>query len=118
MSTERTCECPIDAIAQIIGSKWIIVLMRDMFLGVDKFSHFLAQNPTLSNKVLTQKLKEMQEYGLIVKCLDMEGKIKYCLTPQGKKFKSVLLSLAEYGKDYCVSGDKSKQLIQKLTQGV
>jgi DNA-binding HxlR family transcriptional regulator len=114
MEQGAKCNCPIEAVAGIVGSKWIIILMRDIFMGHQKFSDFLKQNPTLSNKVLTQKLKEMQEYGLIYKCLDEEGKIKYCLTKKGKDFKVVLKVMTEYGKDYCDKPLAYKELLAKL----
>jgi len=106
------CDCPIDAVASMIGRKWIIVLLRDFFLGKTKFKEFL-ENKNLSNKVLSQKLKEMQELGLITKTTK-ERDVTYSLTPQAKKLKPVLRELVKFGKDFCSSNKNYKQLLENL----
>lgn len=108
------CDCPIDTVADIIGSKWVIILLRDLFIGKKRFNEFLKGNPHLSNKVLNQKLKELEEKGIIHKSLNNESKIEYTLTEKGQKIKPVMKALVEYGKEYCNSKEMYKELIKKL----
>ncbi len=111
----RKCECPIDAVAQMLGRKWVIIILRDMFMGKTQFKDFLAANPSLSNKVLSQKLKDMESDGLIKKEVVVEPlEVNYRLTNQGKKLKRVLREMVQYGKSYCDSPKNYAMLIQNF----
>ena len=55
------------AIFNELSRKWAIVLIKDLFLGCKKFNDFLELNPNLSNKVLSDQLKRLIEFGYIAK---------------------------------------------------
>ncbi|MCB9359574.1 helix-turn-helix transcriptional regulator [Candidatus Woesearchaeota archaeon] len=109
----KKCDCPIDGVAQIIGSKWNIVILRDLFLGKKHFNEFRKANPEISNKVLAQKLRELESLGLIIK--KHEGdKSCYELSEDGKELKPVMQTMAEFGKRYCDKLTHYQDLISKL----
>ena len=107
------CDCPIDGVAQIVGSKWNVLILRDLFLGKKYFNEMLKENKGLSNKVLSQKLKQLTELGLIQKELE-ENRIVYRLTEDGKALKPVMKAFVEYGKRYCKKLTHYQDLISKL----
>ena len=65
MNYNETNPCPIEITMQLICKKWRIQILRDMFFGRKRFNEFKEDKPTLSNKVLSNCLKEMEEDNLI-----------------------------------------------------
>jgi len=92
-------QCPIEVSLQRLGSKWTINILRDLFRGSRRFSDFLKQNPKLSTRVLSQRLCELENDGLIVKKIVSKTPLKaeYKLTEKGLKAKELLCELARFG---------------------
>ena len=91
--------CPIDKTLEYIGKKWNLLIIRDLFLGKKKFNEFLESNPQLSNKVLSQKLKELEAHSLIEKRIISKTPLlaEYYLTARGKALNKVLFEIAMFG---------------------
>ena len=110
------CDCPIETVAQIIGSKWVILILKDLFLGKSRFNEFLESNPNLHNKVLASKLKEMQKNGLIERVTSKDSlEINYVLTPLGHSFKPAFAELASLGKTYCNNETEFTRYVEVVT---
>ena len=121
--------CPIETAFQHIGRKWAINIIRDMFIGKKKFREFLEANPELSGKVLSQRLKELEDDGLIKKKIVSKTPLKaeYELTDKGKNLDKVLYEIIVYSmKNYSneVFKNPSKfdegicSLVSKKTLGI
>ena len=121
--------CPIETAFQHIGRKWAINIIRDMFNGKKKFREFLETNPELSGKVLSQRLKELEDDGLIRKKIVSKTPLKaeYELTDKGKNLDKVLYEIIMYSmKNYSneVFKNPSKfdervcSLVSKKTLGI
>ena len=88
-------ECPVELAMQLINKKWVIQILRDMFFGKKRFNEFKEGKSNLSNKVLSNCLKEMEENGLISRDSDENNQnIEYSLTWKGKKLNKVIYELA------------------------
>ena len=75
--------CPIDDTLKLISKKWVIFIIRDIFLGKKQFSEFLEEK-TMSNRILTDTLKLMEDNNLITKkVFENNIKTKYTLTQKG-----------------------------------
>lgn len=92
------CACPIDKAVVLFNKKWIIQLIRDMFFGKKQFKEFQEDKPDLSNKVLSQRLKELENNGLVEKKVLNTTPIssEYHLTEYGKKLNRVIYELAVF----------------------
>ncbi len=90
--------CPIEATLNIIGKKWSIQIIRDLFKGKTRFTEFLVANPQLSTKMLSLRLKELQKLDIIKKTIKSTNPvlIEYSLTPKGKNLNRILFQLAEF----------------------
>jgi len=88
--------CPIELVVTLIRKKWVIQIIRDLFYGKSRFHEFLEGEPDLSNKVLSDCLKDMEKNGLIHKIVDKFDKknVKYKLTEKGKSLNKVLYEIA------------------------
>lgn len=92
------CTYPIDKAVVLFNKKWTIQLIRDMFFGKKQFKEFQEDKPDLSNKVLSQRLKELENNGLVEKKVLNTTPIssEYHLTEYGKKLNRVIYELAVF----------------------
>ena len=95
--------CPVETAFEHIGKKWAINIIRDMFIGKKRFKEFLEENPELSGKVLSQRLRELENEGLIVKKIVSKTPLKaeYELTDKGRNLDKVLYEIVMFSmKNY------------------
>ncbi len=98
----RCIICPVDKAVKLINKKWIIQIIRDMFFGKTRFKEFKEDKPDLSNKVLSNCLKEMVSNKLIDRVVTDEGSsvnVDYYLTEHGRALNKVIYELAMFTLD-------------------
>lgn len=97
--------CPIDVALKYVGKKWSIEIIKDLFFGMGHFNQFLEANPNLSAKVLSQRLKEMEKNGLIVKKVVSVTplSVEYHLTDKGRALNKVVYEMAVFAMTACKS---------------
>ena len=90
--------CPIDKVVGLFNKKWTIQIIRDMFFGKKQFSEFKEDKPNLSNKVLSQRLKELEETKIIEKKIIETHPVKteYYLTDYGRSLNRVIYEIAMF----------------------
>ena len=94
---KKAGKCPMELAMELISRKWVIQILRDMFFGKKRFNEFKDGKPNLSNKVLSNCLKEMEENNLISRYSDEYNKnIEYSLTDKGQKLNKVIYELAMF----------------------
>ena len=59
--------CPIDVALKYLNNKWTFHIIRDLFFGIKNFTLFLKASPGLTGKVLSDRLEELRENGIIEK---------------------------------------------------
>ena len=103
-------KCPIELVVNLIRKKWVIQIIRDLFFGKTRFHEFKEGKPDLSNKVLSNCLKDMENNGLIHRIVDKCDKknVKYYLTEKGKSLNKVLYEIAMISVDGETYSDKIK----------
>lgn len=92
--------CPVETTLTLIGSKWIVLIFRELFTGTKRFSELKRSLNGVSQKMLTQQLKQMEKNGLIDRKVYpvVPPKVEYSLTDLGRTFKPVLASLEQWGR--------------------
>ncbi|MDQ3853140.1 MAG: helix-turn-helix transcriptional regulator [Thermoproteota archaeon] len=90
--------CPIEATFRIIGKKWTILVIREMLLGTTQFNRFVENIEGITPKVLTERLRELQRFGIISRRIASEYpiRIEYEMTDLGREFEPVLLAAASF----------------------
>ena len=98
-----------------INKKWVIQIIRDLFFGKSRFHEFKEDKPDLSNKVLSNCLKDMEKNGLIHRIVDKcdRKNVKYILTEKGKSLNKVLYEIAMIGVDGETYSDKIKNDVKE-----
>lgn len=89
--------CPVSDSLDFFSRKWVLCILMDMFRGKKHFTEFQESNPDLSNHVLSQTLKYMEEVELIKKQTSDEktrNKTSYILLEKGLKTNKILYELS------------------------
>jgi DNA-binding HxlR family transcriptional regulator len=94
--------CPIEATFKIIGKKWAVLIIREMFRGTRQFNRILENIEGITPKVLTERLRELEKFGIIKRRIVSEYpiKVEYELTDLGKAFEPVLLAAGSFSMRY------------------
>src|SRR5690348_11263395 len=88
---------PIRTSVRSLGAKWTLLIVRDIgFLKLQRFGEILRNNPGLTARVLSRRLREMQEEGLIER-KEAKEIVSYSLTPRGEDAVFILLAFLRYG---------------------
>ena len=90
--------CPIQTTFRIIGKKWTILILRELFRGVTQFNRFLERIQGLTPKLLINRLKELQKSRIITRKIVSESpiRIEYHLSDLGKKLEPVLVAAGSF----------------------
>ncbi len=99
MSFKRS-SCPIACTLDIIGDKWTLLVVRDLFFGKTKFKELQASAENIPTNILTSRLKQLEKAGMVVKTPYQERPIRYqyLLTESGKSLESVIKTIVKWGE--------------------
>lgn len=97
--------------AEAIGDKWSLMIVRDAFYGVRTFSAF-ANRIGIAKNILTQRLKHLEDHGIIEKRSMGVGstRFEYCLSEKGLSLFPVLIAMSQWS-DKWVFGPGNEPLI-------
>ena len=96
----RTFSCPVELTLEIVSGKWKPVILAHLKEGSLRYAELRALIPTLSDKVLTQRLKDLEELGLVLrhKRGGRGSRSRYELTARGASLRTVLQALYDWGE--------------------
>lgn len=104
--------CPVETTLMMIGDKWKVLIIRELMQGTRRFSEIHRSIAEVSQKVLTQKLREMESDGLIGRRVfaEVPPRVEYSLTELGQTLRPVIGSLERWGLSYkaALRGSKSR----------
>lgn len=94
--------CPVETALLVIGDKWVVLIIRDLRTGTKRFGELLKSVTGVSQKVLTEKLRSMEERGLITRHVypEVPPRVEYSLTELGESLYPILDSLEDWGWGY------------------
>lgn len=94
--------CPVETTLLIISNKWTILILRDLFEGTLRFSELKKSLGSVSQKVLTSNLRDLEGKGIINRKVypEVPPKVEYSLTELGYSLKPVIDSMKEWGSKY------------------
>ena len=97
---QKTFGCPVELSLQVLGGKWKPVIMARLKEKPLRYGELRQLIPALSDKVLTERLRDLEAQGLVARANALAGsrKIVYRLTPLGETLRPVLEALYAWGE--------------------
>lgn len=94
--------CPVETALLVIGDKWVVLILRDLRTGTKRFGELMKSVSGISQKVLTEKLRSMEERGLVHREVypEVPPRTEYSLTELGQSLYPVLDALEDWGWGY------------------
>ena len=95
-------ECPVATTVELIGSKWKLLIMRNLMNRPWRFNELKRDLDGISQKVLTDSLRSMENDGLITRTVypEVPPHVEYSLSELGKTLKPLITQMAEFGEGY------------------
>ncbi len=95
-------KCPVEITLMMLASKWKVLIIRELLTGTKRFGELKNAVGTITQKVLTSNLRDMEESGLVERKVfpEVPPRVEYTLTDIGYSLAVVLDSMAEWGSAY------------------
>lgn len=90
--------CPVAKASELLSEKWTILIIRELLMGGSRFNDLQRGLAAISPTILTKRLNELAEHGLIVrKKIQGQRGYEYFLTPRGKELAPIIQQIGEWG---------------------
>ena len=90
--------CPVAMAAEILGSRWTLVLLRELLVGSTRFNDLRRGVPRMSPALLSKRLKELETAGIVRRCETSGDAFEYRLTDAGKDLGTVVEAVGNWGQ--------------------
>lgn len=117
MLDENNAQCPVARALEVLGDRWALMILRDAFDGLRRFSEF-QKNLGLAKNILTSRLKLLVESGLLMTQPASDGSAykEYVLTDKGQSVFPVVVGLRQWGERFLFeAGEPRSELVDGVT---
>ncbi|MBV6684336.1 helix-turn-helix transcriptional regulator [Bacillus sp. JRC01] len=99
---QKDYHCAIDMVIELIGGKWKVLILWNLNEGDKRFNELRRSIPDITQKMLTQQLRELEAHGLVSRTVFQEvfPRVEYATTALGKKLQKTLFEMCRWGDDY------------------
>lgn len=97
--SERRSPCPVACTLDVLGDRWTLLVVRDLFLGRARFKDFEASPEGIPTNILSERLERLLRAGIVEQIPAGEGakRFAYQLTTKGKALAPVLVAIRDWG---------------------
>ena len=109
MNEQKTAKtlpaCPVETTLSLIGDMWKVLILRDLMPGTKRFGELKKSIGSVSQKVLTAQLRDMESNGLVTRTVypEVPPRVEYSLTALGRSLKPILDAMWNWGESYKAS---------------
>lgn len=102
LTKEELPECPVATTVQLIGNKWKLLIIRNLLAAPQRFTELKNTIPGISQKVLTDNLRALEEDGLVNREVfaEIPPKVVYSLSEIGNSLRPIITAMLEWGMSY------------------
>lgn len=99
---EKLPECPVATTVQLIGSKWKLLILRDLMTEKKRYNELRRSLDGISQKVLTATLKSMVEDGIVIRTAypEVPPRVEYSLSEIGESLRPIIDIMGQWGTYY------------------
>lgn len=98
-NVDRRSPCPVACTLDLLGDRWTLLVIRDLFLGRERFRDLLASPEGIPTNILTDRLERLLQAGLIEQVPAEKGgkRLAYRLTEKGRELAPILKAMRDWG---------------------
>ena len=102
LTKEDLPACPVATTVQMIGSKWKLLIMRNLLQRPWRFNELKKDLEGISQKVLTDSLRSMEADGIITRTVypEVPPRVEYALSDLGESMRPIMDAMAAWGINY------------------
>lgn len=101
--------CPVAQASEVVAQRWIPLILREIMVGCHRFNEIRRALPLISPSVLAQRLKTMEDDGLLLRRSDASG-TRYDLTPAGEELRPIVDGLGHWARRWITRDYRSDEL--------
>lgn len=103
--------CPMATTVQLIGSKWKLLILRNLLARPWRFNELRKSLEGISQKVLTDSLRSMEEDGLVTRTVypEVPPRVEYSLSPLGESMRPIIQAMEQWGAQYKAAKAREQQ---------
>ncbi len=102
LTKEELPACPVATTVRLIGSKWKLLIMRNLLSRPWRFNELKKDLEGISQKVLTDSLRSMEEDGIITRTIypEVPPRVEYALSELGESMRPIMGAMEQWGLGY------------------
>ena len=102
LTKDELPECPVATTVQLIGTKWKLLIIRNLLASPQRFTELKKTIPGISQKVLTDNLRALENDGLIEREIfaEVPPKVIYSMSELGDSLRPIISAMREWGENY------------------
>lgn len=107
LKKEELPACPVATTVQLIGSKWKLLIIRNLLVRPWRFNELRKDLEGISQQVLTDSLRSMEEDGIIIRTVypEVPPRVEYSLSELGETMRPIIRAMEKWGMDYKMQHD-------------
>lgn len=107
LKKEELPACPVATTVQLIGSKWKLLIIRNLLVRPWRFNELRKDLAGISQKVLTDSLRSMEQDGIVIRRVypEVPPRVEYSLSELGESMRPIIQAMEQWGTDYKVQID-------------
>lgn len=111
LTKEEMPACPVATTVQLIGSKWKLLILRNLLARPWRFNELRKSLEGISQKVLTDSLRSMEEDGLVTRTVypEVPPRVEYSLSPLGESMRPIIQAMEQWGVQYRAAKAREQQ---------
>src|SRR3954464_8879784 len=101
-SIPRRSPCPLACSLDVLGDRWTLLVIRDLFMGRARFRDFIASPEAIPTNILSDRLERLREHGIVkqIPATDGTRRLAYQLTPKGNALRPILKAIRDWGLEW------------------
>lgn len=102
VKNDEKVDCPVATTVGLIGNKWKLLILRNLLVAPNRFTDLKKGIDGISQKVLTDNLRKMEQDGLVIRTVypEVPPKVEYKLSELGESLRPIIKSMEEWGNEF------------------
>ena len=107
---DKKSDCPVEVTLSLLGDKWKVLILWELFERTKRFGELSRAISGISQKMLTQQLRQMEKDRLINRKVyaEVPPRVEYSLTDTGESLKPILDAMHKWGSNYSATRCRKK----------